>query len=203
MSFSLSQYGIVLKRVTRNEIELIRNYRNLPAIYQTMAYRKKISKAMQIKWFNSVNNNLNYYFLIYYENRPVGVINCKNVDRKNKIGEGGIFTWDVAASENFVPIYSSLILLDFIFYKIKVGNKSAIRIMRDNNKAKAYNSLLGYVPLPSQDFNDYQWYILTEEDYRIKSKKIRDYAIRLSGQPDLIISGHKSELNIEEINQLL
>lgn len=203
MSFSLSQYGIVLKRVTHDDIELIRNYRNLPSIRQTMAYRKTISKAMQLKWFNSINNKLNYYFMIYYENRSVGVINCKNVDLKNKIGEGGIFTWDQNASENFVPIFSSLLLLDFIFYKIKVGNKSAIRIMRDNTKAKSYNSQLGYVPIPGQDFTDYQWYILTEEDYRIKSKKIRETAIRITKQPELIIQGKKSEINIDEINSLL
>ena len=61
---SLEQYGITLKRITEEDIELIRIKRNTPEIRTRMAYRKKISEAEQKLWFQGINNHLNYYFLI-------------------------------------------------------------------------------------------------------------------------------------------
>jgi len=62
----LSNYDITLVRLTYDQLELVRNWRNDPKISQYMEFRDYITPEMQIKWFNKVNNRNNYYFVIEY-----------------------------------------------------------------------------------------------------------------------------------------
>ena len=41
MTFILNQYGISLKRINENDIELIRKWRNHPTIRKYMGYKKR------------------------------------------------------------------------------------------------------------------------------------------------------------------
>ena len=64
---TLSQYGVTLKRLELNDIEEVRQWRNFNHIQNKMQYKEDISSEMQLIWFNSVNNKLNYYFIIIDE----------------------------------------------------------------------------------------------------------------------------------------
>jgi UDP-4-amino-4,6-dideoxy-N-acetyl-beta-L-altrosamine N-acetyltransferase len=203
MSFSLNQYGITLRRIEFSDIELIREKRNSIEVRRTMAFRKKISASMQQRWFESVNNKLNYYFMIEHKGRNIGVVNCKNVDEKSGLGEGGIFTWDLQSGEEFIPVAATIILMDFIFYEIKFSNKSVVRIVKDNHRAIAYNRAIGYVKIPGQDYQNHQWYVLTREDYEKASGSIRKALSSLYGASPMEITGKASEINFEVINALI
>jgi len=204
MTFILNQYGISLKRINKNDIELIRKWRNHPNIRKYMGYKKKISEKEQIEWFKKVNNPFNYYFLIIINDNPIGVINCKEVNIEEEYGEGGIFIWDNQFLNTPYPIFASLILLDFIFNELEIGDKSFIRILPSNTKAINYNKKLGYVLIPGQEKAKNQWYVLTKECYNKKAKNLR-LAARNYTETDgsLTINGEKSELNLERINVLL
>ena len=201
---SLDQYGITLKRITEEDIELIRNKRNTPAIRARMSYRKKISSAEQKLWFQSINNQLNYYFLIKIDFKPIGVINCKEVNIVDQYGEGGIFIWD----ENYVgtpyPTFASLILLDFIFNELCIGNLSFARILSSNSGAQRYNKMLGYVKMPRQENIDNQWYVLTKETFNKKSILLKKAAKAFSkSEGKLIVRGGICKENLNELNAYL
>lgn len=204
MTFVLKQYGILLKRINANDIELIRIKRNSPNIRKYMGYKKKISEKEQIEWFKKVNNPFNYYFLIIINDNPIGVINCKDVVVNEEYGEGGIFIWDNDFLNTPYPIFASLILLDFIFNKLKIGDKSFIRILPTNTKAIKYNKMLGYVLIPGQEKAKNQWYVLTKEVYNKKAEKLR-LAAKNYTETDgyLTLFGEKSDANLEKINALL
>ena len=51
-----------LVRLRHCDIELVRHWRNDPKISQHMAYREHITREMQERWFETVNNNRNFYF---------------------------------------------------------------------------------------------------------------------------------------------
>lgn len=201
MSLILKQYGITLKRITKDDIELIRKWRNHPSIRKTMAYQKIISAKEQIEWFNRINNSLNYYFLIIVEDTAIGVINCKEVNLKDRYGEGGIFIWQAEYMKSPIPGIASIILINYIFNIIKIGNKSYIRILKNNEQAKRYNKSLGYSLIPAQNRNKNQWYILTREDFNAKREKLmrgaRGYT---QSNGKLIVEGTVSSLNIPEAN---
>ncbi|MCB9194608.1 MAG: GNAT family N-acetyltransferase [Flavobacteriales bacterium] len=200
-SLVLEQYGITLKRVEHQDIELIRQWRNNPKIRNTMAYKKKISTLQQEEWFKSINNSLNYYFLIYSKNSPVGVINCKDTDLKKQYGEGGIFIWDDNVIGTPIPLIASVILLDYIFNCIKIGNLSFVRILKDNVPAQRYNEFIGYIKAPGQNENKHQIYVLTRDTFNQKIQKLRKAASIFSeNHSPLIVSGKICDLNLDEVN---
>ncbi len=169
-----------------------------------MDYREYITPEMQQKWFLSVNNKFNYYFIIEFEGTQVGLINAKNFSYENGFGEGGIFIWDAAYINSFAAVFSTLALLNFVFHKVKPCHTSHARILKDNDRAIHYNQLIGY-KLSSGQENEYnQLYVLTLEDYLKNSAKLNKAAEMLnSGNGELTYSGTVSENNLDEINKLL
>jgi UDP-4-amino-4,6-dideoxy-N-acetyl-beta-L-altrosamine N-acetyltransferase len=200
----IEQYGVKLKRVTEDDIELIRKWRNHKDIKKYFAFQKHITKKMQKKWFLSVNNKLNYFFIIIYKEEKIGIINCKNIDLKNKIGEGGIFIWNSKYLETEVPVFATICFLDFIFNFLNISNKSFIRILKNNKRAISYNKQIGYILLPGQGHNKLQYYVLTKEDYEKKAVRLRKAAQIISGDNDPPrFSGKKEDINLDEINSFL
>ncbi|MBL4668534.1 MAG: GNAT family N-acetyltransferase [Flavobacteriales bacterium] len=90
----IEQYGIKLRRITESDIELIRYWRNHSDIREYMAFKKHITEKMQKEWFKSVNNKLNYYYIIESKGKDIGVINSKKINLKKMYGEGGVFVWE-------------------------------------------------------------------------------------------------------------
>jgi len=201
---SLKQYGIELKRVEQSDIEMIRLWRNAPEIRSRMAFRKKISASEQAKWFQKINNSLNYYFIILVDKDPIGVINCKEVNVKEKYGEGGIFIGLEKYRGTPYPVFATLILMDFIFNELKYGDSSFIRTMRDNDIAKSYNKSLGYQLVPGQDKVQNQWYVLAKETFNKKAKVLRKAAkIYSQTSGELVVEGSEELNQLPELNDYL
>jgi len=204
MTLILSRYGINLRRVENSDIELIRKWRNHPDIRKYMEYQKKISKAQQIKWFSEINNELNYYLMINVGGKDVGVINCRDVNLIDNYGEGGIFIWDKEYLKSPIPVFASIILIDFIFNELKIGDKSFIRIMKNNVRAIEYNKALGYFLIPGQVGVKNQWYLLTRDGFNKKAKKIMIAAKNYTETGgELKVKGEVSPLNTKELNDYL
>ena len=199
----IEQYGIRLKRVEFNDIELIRRWRNDPTIRKVMEYKKRISKEMQQEWFQSINTPFNYYFLIMVGDEPIGVLNCKNINLEEGYGEGGIFVWKHNAGE-YTPVFASLCFLNVVFTELDIFNKSFIKVHKENKKAIVFNRSLGYVLVPGQQSRDFQYYVLTREDYKKKSQKWIKLAEKLSGDKGKPkIWGVPGPLNLDVINEKL
>lgn len=199
---TLEQYGVKLIRLQEEDIELVRHWRNQSEISNFMEYRNHITEEAQKVWFASVNNKHNYYFIIEYENKKIGLINAKNYQPEIGFGEGGIFIWDKEYINSFAAVFSSLCLLNFVSF-LKICKKSRIRILKNNERAIHYNKLLGYKLLPGQDDMANQLYELDFEDYKTQGEKLnRAAAILYQGNPQLKYNGEISDKNIDAINHL-
>lgn len=199
----LEQYGIKLCRVQKEDIELIRKWRNQKCVSEYMEYKKHITRWAQRKWFKKINNKFNYFFIIETEGKKVGVINVKNYNEALGFGEGGIFIGDQNYINSFVSVYSTLCLLNVTFMKLNL-KKSVIKILRNNYRAIQYNKLIGYKLLQNQDNVENQLYELTIEDYIKYGARLNKAATILNkNQSTLHYSGIVSDLNIDAINQLL
>lgn len=200
----LEQYGVRLVRLQEKDIEMVRNWRNQSDIINYMEYRNFITPEMQILWFKSVNNKNNYYFIIEFEGKQVGLINAKNYDPALGFGEGGIFISDPAYISSFAAVFATLCLLNFMFLKLNVSKISRIRVLRNNERAIHYNKLLGYKLMPGQENVENQLYELHVDDYRVSGEKLNKAASILSdGNSELRYSGTACEENMEAINELL
>lgn len=171
----IEQYGIRLVRLTEDDLELVRHWRNHPKIRLQMGYQKIISASMQQKWFQSINNDFNLYFIIEYQGEKIGLINSKNIDYEKRQGEGGIFIWADHLTVDFVPVLASLCFLNCAFHVFGF-TKSYIQILNSNKIAQRYNHQLGYTLVPGQKDTKTPYYILTKEDYILKTKKLNKAA---------------------------
>ncbi len=201
---TIKQYGVTLKRITSSDIELLRYWRNRQSVKMYMDYREYITPEMQKKWFASVDNKFNYYFIIGFEGKQVGLINAKDFSYEKSFGEGGIFIWDPEYINSFAAVFSTLCLLNFVFFEVKLCHLSHARILRDNERAIHYNQLIGYKLAAGQENQYNQLYTLTLEDYTKNAGKLNKTAEILNdGDGKLTYSGTVSDKNLDEINKLL
>lgn len=138
----LEGYGVKLKRLTHDKIELLRQWRNDPKIQKKMIYRETITPEMQEKWFQKINNDHNFYFLIEFDGKEIGLINEKDIDYEKKCGEPGIFIYDESLYETGIPIKASFLMKKFIFHDLGLHYEYG-HVLANNQKAMAYNIALG------------------------------------------------------------
>ena len=76
----LEQFDVRLIRLSEEDLELIRSWRNAAHVVNQMIYREYITPEMQQTWFQTINNKYNYYFVIEFEgkNTNLGIINTIN-----------------------------------------------------------------------------------------------------------------------------
>lgn len=139
----IAHYGIRLVRLTIEKIEMVRKWRNDKKIQRHMFFAETITPEMQLKWFDSIHNVFNHYFIIEYNQQEVGLINMTNIDFRTKKGEAGLFIFDDQYWGTDVPVRSSLALLDFFFNHHLLDIVEA-KTKIDNKAALQYNTQLGF-----------------------------------------------------------
>lgn len=182
----VKQYGVTYKRVQESDIELIRYWRNRDFIRNTMQFQEYITPFMQKEWFKKINNPFNYYFIVEYEEKKIGLINCKDTNEQ-RVAEGGIFLWDQSYWNTMIPAYASLTMLEVVFEEIKSGDTSVITVLKSNTRALQFNQLLGY-----------QIYYEDEKVYKLKLT-LDDYfkkTYRLKRAAQISVGKEKSQLKI-------
>lgn len=83
---SFSRYGVELKRLSENELEMLRQWRNMPRIAKEMKIQngKEITKEEQIAWFESVKNKSDaFYYISYLKGEAIGYNAIKNIKWQN------------------------------------------------------------------------------------------------------------------------
>lgn len=167
----LEGYGVKLKRLTHDKIELLRQWRNDPKIQQYMIYRETITPEMQEKWFQKINNDHNFYFIIEYEGKEIGCINIKDVDYEKKCGEPGIFIYDDEYLNSDVAIRASFCLGNFVWKDLNLEYEY-IHIVATNHGAIKYNEMIGFKLCPEYVDKENMKFILSREDAKHPTKLI-------------------------------
>jgi UDP-4-amino-4,6-dideoxy-N-acetyl-beta-L-altrosamine N-acetyltransferase len=167
----LSKYGVTLRRLRLEDIETVRQWRNSSQINQFMEFREQITPEMQLDWFRSVDNFENFYYIIHYEGKDIGLINSSKIEWDTVSSEGGIFLWDEQYYETFVPVWASLCLLETSYFILNAG-KSYIKTLNDNERAKKLNTHLGYVLEPGQEGVFNQVYLMTSSSFKLQASRL-------------------------------
>lgn len=141
-NLTLTGYGVTLRRLTHDKIEMLRQWRNDPKIQQYMIYREYITPEMQEEWFEKINDDHNFYFIIEYEGREVGMINIKDVDYEKKTGEPGQFIYDDSLWNSDVGMRASLCFNDFVWNTLGLDS-TYCHVLASNKRALQFNLLLG------------------------------------------------------------
>lgn len=167
----ITKYDVTLKRLTHDKIELVRRWRNDPKISRYMEYREEITPEMQEAWFKKIDNDNNYYFIIVYKGKEIGLINVRDIDYEKREGEPGIFIWDDDYLNSTVSFQSTMNLIDFCFGQLGL-QKLVCHVLHDNNRAIKFNKAFGYKLSPNQENINNQEYTLSPTDYTEKKIKL-------------------------------
>jgi len=168
----LEKYGVILKRLTHDKIEMVRNWRNDPKISKYMEFREYITPEMQEEWFQRINNDNNFFFIIEHAGKEIGLVNAKDIDYEQKTVEGGIFIYDDDYLNSDIPFRASLCSSDFAFETLNL-ERVIIHVLSDNKRAIKYNLMLGFERQPNQENIHNQLYFMTKENYLKKRALIK------------------------------
>lgn len=198
------QYGVTYHRLQPAHLETLRYWRNQEFIRNTMQFREYITPAMQLKWFEKINNKFNYYFLIEHHGRKIGLINCKDAEPDSRVAEGGIFIWQKDYWGTPIPAFASLTLLQAVFEIFKTGEASVATVACDNKRALDFNFMLGYeIKEKTPDGNYYKLY-LSKEKYMSHCKKlIRAAGILHKDDAEFKMEAEPADNLVDEVNDYL
>jgi len=166
----IEKYGVVLSRLTEDKIELVRNWRNDPKISQYMEFKDFITPEMQKKWFDKINNDKNYFFILLVDNKEIGLINVRDIDYILAEGEAGIYIYDDEYLNSSIPFQATFCLYDFCFKVLKL-NRLLAHILKDNKRAIKYNKMMGYkISVNQENINNQLYYLYKEEYLNIRNE---------------------------------
>jgi len=174
------KYGIILERLRKEDIEIVRQWRNSDAVRLNMNYQEIITPEQQQRWFDSINNLRFNYFMIHYQGEKIGLLNDKNIDWDNRTSESGIFLGVTEYYNTFVPYLVSVAGIETLFQCLG-WNKQYAYVLRSNQDAIKYNLELGYQLCEGQEGIEHQRYEMTWESFTQTAGKIRKMIRSISG----------------------
>lgn len=142
MITELQNYDVKLILLTKDKVELVRQWRNDPKISQYMEYRTYITPEMQQNWFNKINNGKNFYFIINYNKEDIGLINIKDYDSIAKEGEAGVFIYEDKYINTDIAYRAHLVLFDY-FFQNNIIEIIRSHILDENTRAIRFAQFLG------------------------------------------------------------
>jgi len=176
----ITRYGVTLERLQQEQTELVRQWRNDQKISRFMFYKGEITKEMQLEWFDSIDNEQNFFFLIHLKNVPVGLINISSIDWENKTAYTGLFIYDDKFLATDTPVMASLAMLDIFFLLFDIQSVYA-KVKGNNQTAHNYNSSLGFSRTKKIEYGLGYEYMLQKEIYLLETKELRNATIRPKG----------------------
>lgn len=162
--------SIQIERLQEKDIELVRNWRNSVFVRQHMNFREQITPEMQIKWFRSIDNFDNFFFILRFKGLKVGLGNIKNIDWAERSGETGVFIAEKQNLSSFLPVVGVLTLSELVFRIFKL-NKLYSHVRPDNKRAIRFNKLFGYKKVAGEESEENQLYELTTEMFKKATRK--------------------------------
>lgn len=162
----IQRFGIILKALTYDDIELVRFWRNSDEIKRYALNQDYISKEQQEAWFTSLQSSADEYFIIETANQPIGLIWFNN--RTDGI-ETGFYLYDHKKQNTLTPYKIVTLFHDYLFNS-KGFTTLTCKIMHNNPRALRFNLSLGYQE--KQIFENYTRYELSYDDYTKANAKI-------------------------------
>ncbi len=164
--------GLVIERLKEKDIELVREWRNSDKIRKNMLYQEIITPEQQLKWFHSINNFNNFYFIVEYKNRKVGLVNIKDINWEERSGEAGVFMVERDLSAALIPVAGALSISELVVGVFGFKRLYA-KVRKDNKTMQKLNALFGYKKVEDvgNEHKEYDLYYITPDSYNKYSGK--------------------------------
>lgn len=159
-----SRYGITLREFTRDDIEMVRQWRNDPKISSLMLDQTYITEEMQQRWFARISqSDTDYYFIAEFKDQPIGVASLTAIDRREGSCEPGMYIYADEYRNNIVPFAVAFALNDLAFETFQLTTLHG-KIFTENQASIRFHEACGYQSHGVASAG-LQFYRLTTEHY--------------------------------------
>ncbi len=166
----IKKYGVELNRMTVSDLEMVRQWRNATHVRTAMEYQNHIDEQMQETWYNTLDAERDYYFIISQGSEKAGVVNLKNADGVE--AEAGIFIGEKKFLNTLVPVAATLVVMEFAFDELGLEKLKA-KIAQNNLRAIRFNEALGY-KIRGDESGKFVYYSVTKPGFYEATHKFRD-----------------------------
>ena len=172
----IRKFGVVLRRLAPEYLEIVRLWRNDQAVSQWLVFQGQIGPEQQQKWFDGLDQNCHFYYVIEYQGQPIGLVNLKNYDATVASAEGGVFIGEQSFQNGMAALQALLAMYDFGFEVMGLKEITAY-IMIGNSRAVRLNQALGFRRVPDQPgrADKTELWTLQPERYRTQTARLREY----------------------------
>lgn len=168
----LQNYGVTLFRLTHDQIEMVRQWRNDPKISGAMFYQQIITPEMQERWFAGLDKKKNFYFIVCYKGEEIGLINVKNIDYEKMNGESGVFIYDDKYLGTDIAYRAHLVMFDYMYQELHLAYTYS-HMRTDNPAATRFAQFLGGKIVAVHPEQNSVECVLTAEDYLNNRNRLR------------------------------
>jgi UDP-4-amino-4,6-dideoxy-N-acetyl-beta-L-altrosamine N-acetyltransferase len=135
---------IKLTKLTANDIELVREWRNSDEVAKYMYKENKISIEQQIKWFASIQNREDCkYWIIEYDGRKLGVANLIDINRTLQSCYWAFYLGDSSIRGAGIGSKVEYNVLSYVFNELKL-NKLRCEVFVENDKVIKMHEKFGF-----------------------------------------------------------
>lgn len=132
-----------LRRVTEDDLELLRTWRNKPEINSYMFNREYITPEMQHAWYSNLDQMKNWYFIFSDSVKDIGVIAITGIDWAKLDCTSNIFMGDEKFLGTPYPIFATYFVTLFGFYVLPIRLVRS-RVISHNKNAIGLNRFFGF-----------------------------------------------------------
>ena len=134
----------LLRPLGPDELELVRHWRNSPAVAQYMYTAEPISPEQQRAWYARISQDPSVqYWLIYYQDRPVGVANLYAISQQNRSCYWAFYLGEENLHGSGIGAKVELAVLEYVFEELKL-NKLSCEVFVTNEKVVAMHEKFGF-----------------------------------------------------------
>ncbi|MGI4762875.1 MAG: UDP-4-amino-4,6-dideoxy-N-acetyl-beta-L-altrosamine N-acetyltransferase [Janthinobacterium lividum] len=134
----------LLRPLGPDDLELVRTWRNSPAVAQYMYTADPISAEQQQAWFARISQDTTVqYWLIYHQDRPVGVANLSAISQRNRSAYWAFYLGEEHLHGSGIGAKVELAVLEYVFEELKL-NKLACEVFVTNEKVVAMHEKFGF-----------------------------------------------------------
>lgn len=137
MNGTYEEENIFLRPMTKEDTDLIVNWRNSDAVRKHFIYREPFTRESHLRWLETVVNTGRAVQMMVCEKpagRPVGSVYIRDIDPKHHKGEYGIFIGEEDARGRGIGTAAARLMIRYAFEELKL-HKLFLRVFADNRRA--------------------------------------------------------------------
>jgi len=134
---------IKLVKLTVDDIELVRNWRNSQEVAAYMYTENHITESQQKSWFENINHDKSIYWIIEYEGRKLGLASVNYIDRTLQSCYWAFYLGDTSIRGGGIGAKVEFNVLEYVFNELKL-NKLRCEVFVTNGKVIKMHEKFGF-----------------------------------------------------------